>query len=190
MGFISILSCAHKLIEERVQIGEEAIDATAGNGVDTAFLAGLVGPEGRVYAFDIQQQALEHTVARLAKQQSAAQVQLHLHNHADMLRILPPDRMERIAAVMFNLGYLPGEEHATITRADSTLTALQAASTLLRRGGIITIVLYTGHPGGMEEAEAVERWAAELPQEQFQVLQYKFLNQIHHPPYLIAIEKR
>lgn len=42
-----------------------AIDATAGNGHDTLFLAGILGPQGEVAAFDIQPQALENTSARL-----------------------------------------------------------------------------------------------------------------------------
>ncbi len=87
-------------------------------------------------------------------------------------------------------GICPGPEHATITQPDSTVTALEAAARLIRRGGIITAVLYTGHPGGEEEAAAVEQWASELPQKQFQVLQYRFMNQINRPPYLIAVEKR
>ncbi|WP_328133307.1 class I SAM-dependent methyltransferase [Paenibacillus validus] len=51
-------------------------------------------------------------------------------------------------------------------------------------------MLYTGHPGGPEEAEAVEAWAAALPQADYQVLTYRFLNQRNRPPYVIAIEKR
>ncbi|MGG1596173.1 class I SAM-dependent methyltransferase [Paenibacillus naphthalenovorans] len=190
MGFVSILGFTHKLIEERVKSGETAIDATAGNGVDTAFLARIVGPEGTVHAFDIQQQALDHTAARIAKEQPDTNVMLHLCSHAELLRVIPQDQHGLVAAVMFNLGYLPGADHATITQPGSTVTALEAAARLIRRGGIITAVLYTGHPGGEEEAAAVEQWASDLPQKQFQVLQYRFMNQINRPPYLIAVEKR
>lgn len=190
MGFVSILSFTHKLIEERVKPGETVIDATAGNGVDTVFLSRLVGPGGTVHAFDIQQQALDHTAARAAKEQPDADIRLHHCSHAELLQVIPQDRHGHVAAVMFNLGYLPGADHTTVTQPDSTVTALQAAVRLLRRGGIITAVLYTGHPGGQEEAAVVERWTGELPQGQFQVLQYRFLNQINRPPYLVAVEKR
>ena len=37
------------------------IDATCGNGGDTAFLCRLVGPEGRVLGFDIQPEAIAST---------------------------------------------------------------------------------------------------------------------------------
>lgn len=190
MGFVSILGFTRKLIEERVKSGETAVDATAGNGVDTAFLARLVGPEGTVHAFDIQQQALDHTAARIAREQPDTSVKLHHCSHAELLNVIPQEQHGMVAAVMFNLGYLPGADHDTITQPGSTVTALEAAAKLLRRGGIITAVLYTGHPGGVEEAAAVEQWACELPQGQFQVLQYRFINQINRPPYLIAVEKR
>lgn len=190
MGFVSILSFAHKLIEERVKAGDTAVDATAGNGVDTAFLARLVGPEGTVHAFDIQQQALDLTAARIAKEQLDTSIRLHHCSHDELLRIIPHQQHGLVAAIMFNLGYLPGANHETITKPHTTITALEASAKLLRRGGIITTVLYTGHPGGEEEAGAVEQWAAELPQGQFQVLQYRFMNQVNRPPYLIAIEKR
>lgn len=190
MGFVSILGFAHRLIAERVQSGETAIDATAGNGVDTLFLARTVGAAGEVHAFDIQPQALERTAARLAKEQPDAKVRLHLRSHAEMASAIPNEQHNRIAAVMFNLGYLPGEDHALVTRPNTTVLALDAACSLLRAGGIVTIVLYTGHPGGQEEADAVERWAEALPQREYQVLLYRFVNQRNHPPYLIAVEKR
>lgn len=34
--------------------GDVAVDATAGNGHDTLFLAQAVGPSGTVYAIDVQ----------------------------------------------------------------------------------------------------------------------------------------
>lgn len=39
-------------------MGDTVIDATAGNGHDTVFLAQLVGRQGRVWAFDVQSSAL------------------------------------------------------------------------------------------------------------------------------------
>ncbi|AEI39311.1 class I SAM-dependent methyltransferase [Paenibacillus mucilaginosus] len=192
MGFLSILSFAHKLVEERLHPGDTAVDATAGNGNDTLFLARLVGGTGTVHAFDVQPRALEQTALRLGRELPEGQQRVHLHlrSHGEMERVLPEEARGRVAAVMFNLGYLPGDDHATVTLPESTLEALQASAKLLRRGGIITAVLYTGHPGGREEADAVEKWAAGLSQREFQVLQYRFVNQVHSPPYLIAVEKR
>ncbi|CAG7646794.1 class I SAM-dependent methyltransferase [Paenibacillus allorhizosphaerae] len=190
MGFVSILSFTHQLVKERVSPGDTAVDATAGNGVDTLFLAALVGPNGVVHAVDVQAQALRNTATRLNEALPDHRTLLHHRSHAELQSIVPTDRWGQVAAVMFNLGYLPGDDHATVTQPDSTLTALAAAAEAIRRGGIITVVLYTGHPGGKEEANAVEAWAAALPQKAYQVLQYRFFNQKNNPPYLLAIEKR
>ncbi|WP_409344599.1 class I SAM-dependent methyltransferase [Paenibacillus sp. MBLB4367] len=192
MGFLSVLSCAHKLVEERLRSGETAVDATVGNGVDTLFLAKLTGAAGRVYGFDIQEAALAKAQERLRESGlgTAESVSLVCSSHERMLDHIDASLHGQVGAVMFNLGYLPGGDHATITTAASTLPALTAALTLLRKGGIVTVVLYPGHEGGAEEAEAVQQWAVQLPQSEFQSLCYRFLNALNNPPYVIAVEKR
>ena len=45
------------------------VDGTLGNGHDTVFLAKLVGPNGHVYGFDIQEQAIVSTKKRLDRTQ-------------------------------------------------------------------------------------------------------------------------
>ncbi|MCS7462992.1 methyltransferase domain-containing protein [Paenibacillus doosanensis] len=191
MGFLSILSFAHKLIQERVAPGETVVDATAGNGVDTVFLAKCVGAAGSVHVFDIQEHALEQTRRRLAKELTGpAPVHFHLCSHAMLKTQLPESAHGQVGAVMFNLGYLPGADESTITTPESTLPALDSALELLRQGGILTIALYTGHEGGEHEAAAVQLWAQQLPQQQFQALEYRFINRDNHPPYLIAVEKK
>lgn len=65
MGFMSVLSFAHKLISERLTLGDRAIDATVGTGADTLFLAKTTGARGEVYGFDIQAAALKLAEERL-----------------------------------------------------------------------------------------------------------------------------
>lgn len=191
MGFLSVLSFAHKLIAERVQPGETVIDATVGNGNDTLFLARIVGGEGKVYGFDIQPQALDKAKERLSRELAGIRnIELLLASHEFMLDHLPRELLGRTGAIMFNLGYLPGADHTTITRTFSTLPALNSSLELLRTGGVLTIVVYPGHEGGQEEADAVQAWAAKLPQERNQAMVYRFLNQRNAPPYVIAVEKR
>lgn len=191
IGFLSILSFAHQLVRERVQPGETVIDATLGNGHDTLFLAQTTGDRGHVYGFDVQEAAVEASRRRLASAGiEEERYTLFLRNHAEMLDVLPSGVRGHVAAVMFNLGYLPGSDRRIMTQEASTLQALDAALAVLRSGGIITAVVYPGHEGGEREAAAVERWASELPQEQCQVLLYRFLNQRNAPPYVVAIEKR
>lgn len=193
MGFLSVLSMAHKWIAERTLAGDTVIDATAGGGVDTYALAELVGPKGTVYAFDIQQEALDRTGERLsalAGSNKLPALKLMRKNHARMAEEVDPSVIGQVSSVMFNLGYLPGSSDITIiTEPASTLAALDAAIRLLRPGGIVTCVLYPGHPGGAEEAAAVEAWAAKLPQSQAQAVTYR-QSQRPAAPYLLAVEKR
>lgn len=191
MGFVSILGCAQKLVAERVQPGEPVIDATVGNGVDTLFLSKLTGPKGEVYGFDIQELALANALKRWQTDPGHKSAVYWLHcSHAEMMHSVAVRHQGKVAAVMFNLGYLPGADTATITQPDSTLAAMKSAVQLLRTGGILTIVLYTGHPGGQDEANAVEDWAKGLAPASFQVIKYERFNQTKQAPYLIAIEKK
>ncbi|MBK1832744.1 tRNA (mnm(5)s(2)U34)-methyltransferase [Roseibacillus ishigakijimensis] len=138
-----------------LQEGERAIDGTMGNGWDTLFLAERVGPQGRVDAFDVQEAALASTSKRLMRAGLADRCRLHHCGHEEMARFV----REPIAAAMFNLGYLPHSDKRVITRGETTLRALAAARDLLRVGGVLCVVCYRGHEGGMAEAQAVWQWA-------------------------------
>lgn len=153
---------AHELIAEHVHAGDSVIDATMGNGHDTLFLAGRVGEQGHVYAFDIQQQALDMTSARLGEHGLRDRATLLHENHADMCRCLPAGLEAHVAAVVFNLGYLPGGEKSLTTRSDSTLQALDQSLELLQPGGILSVMAYVGHPGGQEENRAILEWMGAL----------------------------
>ncbi|HZG83924.1 class I SAM-dependent methyltransferase [Paenibacillus sp.] len=191
MGFLSVLSFAHAIVRDRVRPGDIAVDATMGNGHDTLFLAGLAGDGGHVYAFDIQETALANTAERLASSGiPSSRYTLLLSDHAEMAQRLPAAAVGGVAAVMFNLGYLPGADHSVITRTPSTLRALDAALAVLRPGGAATVVVYPGHAGGADEAAAVEAWAAALDPSRYQAMVYRFVNQRNAPPYVIAVEKR
>lgn len=191
MGFASVLTYAQQLVRSYTQPGDRVIDATIGNGNDTLFLAELVGKRGMVYGFDIQREAIDNTTQRFARADRAMDnVRLILDSHDRMLDYIPAHEHERIAAIMFNLGYLPGADETVITTTSTTLSALRTALAILRPHGIVTAVLYPGHTGGDEEAAAVQAWAQSLPAAQYQVLSYRYLNKPSKAPYLLAIEKR
>jgi 16S rRNA C1402 N4-methylase RsmH len=151
---------AHAAVRPVLAPGDCAIDATAGNGHDTRFLSERVGPSGRVFGFDVQPEALVRTTAALGQ---VGNVTLLQRDHAEMRDAIPQEFHGRVAAVMFNLGYLPGGDHAITTRATSTLTARSAALELLQPGGVLTVLAYTGHSGGSEEAKVVANLLSELP---------------------------
>ncbi|MDN8592530.1 16S rRNA (cytosine(1402)-N(4))-methyltransferase [Chryseobacterium mucoviscidosis] len=194
MGFLSVLSCAHQWISSRLQPGELAIDATVGTGADTLFLAQKVGKRGQVIGFDIQSEALTLAQGRIRKQEDSTQlgsISLLQLSHDRMAEAVPDTWQGNVGAVIFNLGYLPSEgaDSTIITKTDSTIAALQSALELLRPRGIITVVLYPGHDGGSEEADAVMEWSSALPVEQAQVVIYRQL-QRKASPFLIGIEKK
>lgn len=160
---------SHDLIESRVQPGAWVVDATAGNGYDTLLLARLVGTGGRVFAFDVQAAAIEATRARLVEAGLLEICTLICDGHQHMARLLPAEAKGKIAAAMFNLGWLPGQDKTCITRTDSTLAALHTTLEWLQPGGIVTIVVYPNHDGGNDEAKAVADWACALSSKTFEV---------------------
>jgi 16S rRNA C1402 N4-methylase RsmH len=148
----------HHILTQQLKTGDLAIDATAGNGHDTQFLAERVGAEGQVIAIDIQASAIESTRGRLIAAELADRVTLHTNDHAAQLEALCQSHGESIAAIVFNLGYLPGSDKAVQTQSANTHRALEASRRLLRPSGQLCVTAYRGHPGGMEESKVVEAW--------------------------------
>jgi hypothetical protein len=73
---------------------------------------------------------------------------------------------------MFNLGYLPGSDRGCITRATSTLPALEQSLALLAPQGVLSLLAYRGHAGGQDEAAAVTRWLQGLDQKRYKVRRF------------------
>lgn len=186
----SILEMNRLLVSRAVHDGGFAVDATAGNGHDTVLLAELVGDSGHVFAFDIQAAALNTTAERLEKEAFRDRVTLIHDSHAYMTAHLPEYLKGRVEAILFNLGYLPRGDKTLTTQPDSTLAALEAGLQLIAPGGIISLVIYVGHPGGQAEAEAVLRLSQALDPQKYHTFRYELINHPTHPPFLVVIEKR
>lgn len=180
------LLMAREYITGCLGAGELAVDATAGNGHDTLFLAHLVGETGKVLSFDIQKEALSKTRALLETEHLAHRVQL-IHCSHEFLTDYVNGR--QIGALMFNLGYLPGGDHGIVTQPGTTTRGMEAGLSKLKEGGILTAVLYSGHPGGLEEKRAVLSYAASLERKRYNVLHYEIINRTGFPPSLLVIEK-
>lgn len=159
---------AQEAVQAALQSGDTAIDATAGNGHDTQFLAQAVGSTGNVFAFDVQPIALANTRRRLADAQITNVVLLQ-RDHSEMSAAIPTDLYGRIGAVMFNLGYLPGGDKQLVTHSDSTRHAIRVARDLLRPGGVMSVLAYTGHDGGQAEADMAESVIDSFPSTEFQI---------------------
>lgn len=185
-GVERIVEHAHRFIEAVVSPGDTVVDATAGNGGDTLFLAGLVGPTGLVYSFDLQPEAISSTRRLLDSQGVLDRVCLIRDDHSRMEDYVTSS----VSAVMFNLGYRPGGDKKITTTAGTTCRALHAALNVIRVGGRLSVACYPGHPGGMDEAQAVEEFCARLPSDRFAAVSIKLLNRSERAPRLIVVEKQ
>lgn len=153
----------HQELRQHLKTGDVVIDATAGNGYDTTFLASVVGIEGKVFAFDIQDQAIDNTRQKLVALSLNQSVVLIKACHSLLLQNIPACYTGNIQCIIFNLGYLPGSDKSCITRAATTLQALEQSIELLADNGLLSIMLYPGHEGGQQESEKVLKWIDQLP---------------------------
>ena len=174
------LEMAHDFLAQVVTKDDVVVDATMGNGHDTLFLAKLAK---QVYAFDIQEQALEKTSQRI-QEAGLSNAELILQGHETVDQFVT-----EVKAAIFNLGYLPSADKSIITQPQTTLEALEKLCRMLVKGGRIAIMIYYGHEGGDIERDAVLDFVSQLPQQEYTATIYRTLNQINNPPFLVMIEK-
>lgn len=173
-------------LEQVVNEGDIVVDATMGNGYDTTYLAKMVGTTGFVYSFDVQEEAIKSTEKKLIKENLVDRVKLILDGHENMDKYINNE----VSCVVFNLGYLPRAKHKIITQPTTTLEALRHSLNIIKPHGIISIAIYTGHPGGEDEKNSIYEYIKSLDQTQFNVLECGFINQVNNPPQLVLIEKK
>ncbi|MCH5276698.1 MAG: class I SAM-dependent methyltransferase [Desulfovibrionaceae bacterium] len=178
----ALLETAHAVWERHA--GPLMLDATAGNGRDTAFLAALTGEDGIVLAMDRQNEALIRTAALLRERGLERRARLLLANHADMAEALArqmPDASARLDLAVFNLGFLPGGDKRVVSSAATTLAALNPVWEWLRPGGLLSVHAYSGHPGGADEMDAVGGWMRAKNWREAQVSACVQWNKARHP---------
>ena len=166
--------------------GDTAVDATMGNGHDTEMLCELVGPQGRVYAFDAQPQAVANTRERLEKAGLSQRARLICAGHEHMAEFI----QEPVQSVMFNLGWLPGGDHTVTTRWETTRSAVEQALTLLAPEGVCVICVYPGHPEGENERQQLLQLLSSLRPQEFNVLRHQFLNAGPGAPECYILQKQ
>ena len=128
-----VLAFSKKLLKEVIDKNSIVVDATAGNGNDTLFLAKTSAK--KVFAFDVQNQATTNTNDLLEKNNLADKCEVILDSHENFDKYIE----ENIQAVVFNLGYLPNADHTITTQAETTLNAIKKFITKLNIGGRIVI---------------------------------------------------
>ncbi len=183
--FKNAVGISKLFIENYVQAGSSVLDCTVGNGKDTKLMAEKVGPEGLVYGFDIQLDAINITRNLLKKYDLEARVKLINENHIYIDKYIE----EELDFIIYNLGYLPGGDKKIITQADTSMLSIKKSLNLLKRGGYLLIISYIGHPGGLVEKDEIKDLLQSLEQTEFTVIESQFINQSNRPPILYLVER-
>lgn len=189
MARLSITAEIQRFLSNRIREGDSVIDATLGNGHDALFLARAIGKSGHLFGFDVQKAALENSSRQLRGHGIEDRATLFEESHARMAELIPKKFHGQINCIMFNLGYLPGTDKSVTTTITSTISAIDQGCKLLAGHGLISLLAYTGHSGGMEEYEAVKEQVEMLDEKQFKVSIQNLLPDHNHPPRWILIEK-
>jgi ubiquinone/menaquinone biosynthesis C-methylase UbiE len=175
-------SLAQTILGGIIRKGDCVIDATAGNGHDTLFLAECVGPDGCVLAFDVQEAAITSAKTRIEEAGYGGRVRFFHESHQ---RIHTRASEDSVSAVMFNLGYLPGMDHGVTTQSEETVAALESSLKVIKPGGVLSVICYPGHPQGAIEAGGVEAWMLGLAQDGWRIAKYGALGTRRPAPFLL-----
>lgn len=181
-----ITDWAREGLRAQLRAGDWVVDATLGNGHDSETLLEAVGPTGRVFALDLQAQAVGAAEEQFQDHPGFTAIQA---DHGDLAEHLPPGARGRLKAVVFNLGYLPGSDHGIMTRPESTLRALATSLEWLAPGGVLSCMAYPGTAEGAEEAKAVEAWVAGLDRREVHVTRIESTGSRRPAPRLLWIER-
>ncbi|RPF50252.1 class I SAM-dependent methyltransferase [Aquisalibacillus elongatus] len=184
-----IIPFAHDLLAQSITTGSTVVDATLGNGHDSLYLNELVGPEGKVIAFDVQDEALQSSKS-LFEQHGIKQVEMHLKGHENAPSILDDKGIHEIDAVIFNLGFLPGSDHQVTTSGDTTIQAINGLFPILKSGGYIVIVVYPGHEEGQAEKNDLMNYLKTFPANKGDIAQYKMVNRSDKAPFVVYLYKK
>ena len=186
MRSINALTLSHIYINKQVKPGDIVIDATAGRGRDTALLAQLVGENGKVLAFDVQQEALDSTKELLKSKDLYTRTTLILDSHSNMENYA---EKETVSCIVFNLGWLPGGDHSIFTQSNTSVKAIEAGLNLLQVGGVMSICIYYGKDCGYKERDTLLEFLPTLDHQKYSVIISDFVNRPNDPPIAVYIKK-
>lgn len=172
----TFLDFSAHIVRRVLRPGDLAVDATLGNGRDAVLLAEAVGAAGRVFCFDIQELAIRRASERLTAAGMLDRVTIFRAGHEDLAEHLPSEARGRVRAATFNLGFLPGSDRRVITKPETTLAALMTLLPFMAPGGVVSIAVYTGHPGGQAEGEAIAAWCAALDPTLWRAVRHEQVN--------------
>lgn len=172
-----IVELAHDLLKKYIGNEDTVIDATMGNGYDTLFLAKIAK---KVYAFDIQDEALTNTQEKIANYNNVTLIKdsfEHILNYVTNFK-----------GVVFNLGYLPNGNKNITTKETTTIKTFNILINHLKINDFLLYVIYPGHDEGLKESLSLMHKVNNLGDD-FKVLKIELLNQTNNPPYILFIRK-
>ncbi|CEM35425.1 unnamed protein product [Vitrella brassicaformis CCMP3155] len=184
----SHLPLSRLLWKQGLKPGGRAVDATCGNGKDSLFLSTLIFPsdgddetEAELICIDVQREAIGSTRSLLAEELRPPHLERIRLFHQSHERFPDCIADNSVDVIVYNLGYLPGGDKSVTTRHDTTITSLTAALKLIVKGGLISVMLYRGHPEGTVESDGVISWASQLPADEWRVFLHEPLNRPTSP---------
>jgi len=181
----NILSTAKRLLDVSIKENGVYADFTMGKGGDTLYIKKAC-PSGKIYAFDIQREALDITRKRLESENCFDEnVILICDSHSNFNLYIK----EELDGAIFNLGYLPGVDKTITTKTESTLKCLSGALDILKAGGVIVVSVYPGHAEGAKEGDGILEFAKNLDRNRFDCLYHRLIN-IPEAPFIIAFQKK
>ncbi len=190
MAGFTVTQWSHHMLDGLIPKNGFCIDATAGTGQDTVYLAKTVGKNGRVIAFDIQEDAIRRTRERLekeiGKEEADSYIKLVLDSHIHMDKYSAEGEVD---AILFNFGYLPGGDHSICTKADTSVQAVEVGLRLLKKQGVMGLCIYSGGDTGFEEKDALMNYLQALDSKKYLVVQSVFFNRENNPPIPVIIIK-
>ena len=180
---IDLLDMHKHFILAHLREGDICADFTMGNGHDTAFLSKIVGENGRVFAFDIQEKALLSTKETLKKGNCPENYTLILDSHHNAKNYIDT----KIKAGMFNLGYMPGSGNKELTtKRETTLPAIKSAIEMLDSDGILLIAVYPGHEEGRLEGIEIENYLSTISRREMSISKFQIINSPTSPFFFIC----
>lgn len=150
---MKVTTYSHKYLKEILKADMIGTDLTCGGGNDTRFLADHIH---KVYAFDIQDEAIKRTKEKTKDYQNIVYI---CASHATLDKYID----EKIDVAMFNLGYLPYSDENIKTDSLTTIKALEKLYPLLSERALVSIIFYRGHEGGFKEYYDVTKYLSSSP---------------------------
>ena len=180
-----LLALQKQFILSHLREGGVAVDYTMGNGHDTLFLSQTVGNDGKVYAFDVQQAAVDSTEKLLKEENAPENYTLILDSHHNAGNYVK----EKVNAGMFNLGWLPGSDRSVTTKRETTLPAIQGAIERMADDSIVLVAVYPGHPEGDAEGKLISDYLSTLDRHRYMCALFRIINSPTSPFFFIIENK-